>query len=125
MMEGFVNANLEAVVPLSLRGPEGQAREVDAVIDTGYSGFLTLPPSLVAALGLPYVLSSRATLADDSEVGFSVHSVTALWDSRPRRIEADAVGSTPLIGMALMDDHSLYVEVKDGGCVAIQPAAGA
>ena len=124
-MEGFVNANLEAVVPLSLRGPEGQAREVDAVIDTGYSGSLTLPPSLVAALGLPYVLSSRATLADDSEVGFGVHSVTALWDSRPRRIEADAVGSTPLIGMALMDDHSLYVEVKDGGRVAIQPAAGA
>ena len=124
-MEGFVNANLEAVVPLSLRGPEGQAREVDAVIDTGYSGSLTLPPSLVAALGLPYVLSSRATLADDSEVGFSVHSVTALWDSRPRRIEADAVGSTPLIGMALMDDHSLYVEVKDGGRVAIQPATGA
>ena len=123
MIEGFVNANLEAVVPLSLRGPEGQAREVDAVVDTGYSGSLTLPPSLVAELELPYVLSSRATLADDSEVGFSVHSVTALWDSRPRRIEADAVGSTPLVGTALLDGHDLNVEFTYGGRVIIQAKA--
>ena len=124
MIEGFVNANLEAVVTLSLRGPEGQAREVDAMIDTGYSGSLTLPSSLVSELELPYVLSSRATLADDTEVGFNVYRVTVLWDSRPRRIEADAVGSTPLVGMALMDSHSLYVQVRDSGRVAIQPAEG-
>ena len=120
MIEGFVNANLEAVVLLSLRGPEGQAREVDAVIDTGYSGSLTLPPSLVAELELPYLLSSRATLADDTEVGFSVYRVTALWDSRPRHIEADAVGSTPLVGMSLLDDHDLSIQVRDGGRVVIQ-----
>ena len=72
MIEGFVNTTLEAVVPLSLRGPQGPEREVDAVIGTGYSGSLTLPPSLVAELELPYVLSSRATLADDTEVGFNV-----------------------------------------------------
>ncbi len=50
MIEGFVSANREAIVPLSLRGPEGQTREVNAVIDTGYSGALTLPPALVAEL---------------------------------------------------------------------------
>ena len=50
MIEGFVNANREAIVPLSLRGPEGQTREVNAVIDTGYSGALTLPPALVAGV---------------------------------------------------------------------------
>ena len=98
MTKGFVNASLEAILPLSLRGPEGPEREVDAVIDTGYSGSLALPPSLVAELELPYVLSSRATLADDTEVGFSVYRVTALWDSGPRHIEADAAGSTPLVG---------------------------
>ena len=120
MIEGFVNASLEAVVPLSLRGPRGQTREVDAVRDTGYSGSLTLPPSLVAELELPYVLTSRATLADDTEVGFSVYLVTALWDSRPRHIEADAVGSTPLVGMSLLDDHNLSIQVRNGGRVVIQ-----
>ena len=123
MIEGFVNANLEAVVSLSLRGPEGQAREVEAVIDTGYSGSLTLPLWLVAELELPYVLSSRATLADDTEVGFSVYRVTALWDSGPRHIEADAVGSTPLVGMALLNDHDLRIQVRNGGRVVIQAGA--
>ena len=120
MIEGFVNASLEAVVLLTLRGPGGQAREVNAVIDTGYSGSLTLPPSLVAELELPYVLSSRAILADDTEVGFSVYRVTALWDSSPRHIEADAVGSTPLVGMSLLDRHNLSIDVEDGGRVVIQ-----
>ena len=121
MIEGTVNANLEAVVSLSLRGPEGQVREVDVVIDTGYSGSLTLPPALVAEMELPYVFTSKVTLADDTGVGFRVHSVTALWDSRPRRIEADAVGSTPLLGMALLENHSLLVEITDSGRVIIEP----
>ena len=120
MIEGFVNANYEAVVSLSLQGSEGQSREVEAVIDTGYSGSLTLPPSLVAALELPYVFSSSATLADDREVAFPVHRVTVLWDGMQRHIETDAVGTTPLIGMALLDNHSLYVEVESGGRVVVQ-----
>ena len=120
MIEGFVNADLEAVVPLLLRGPDGPEREVDAVIDTGYSGSLSLPPSLVAELELPYVLSSKATLADGTEVDFSVYSVTALWDSRLRRIEADAVGSAPLVGMSLLYTHTLNIEVVEGGRVVIQ-----
>ena len=120
MIEGFVNANLEAVVPLSLRGPEGPEREVDAVIDTGYSGSLALPLWLVAELELPYLFSGRATLADDREVGFRVHRVTALWDSRPLDIEVHAVGSTPLVGMAMLEDHDLSMQVRDGGRVVIQ-----
>ena len=55
-----------------------------------------------------------------TEVGFSVYRVTALWDSRPRHIEADAVGSTPLVGMSLLDDHDLSIQVRDGGRVVIQ-----
>jgi len=120
MIEGFVSANREAVVIVSLRGPEGRTREVNAVIDTGYSGSLTLPPRLVTELALPYVFSSKAILADDTEVGFRLHRVTAHRGGKLRHSEADAVGSTPLVGMALLDSHSLYVEVEDGGRVVIR-----
>jgi predicted aspartyl protease len=47
VIEGVVNSAYEAVIPLSLQGPTGQAQQVEAVLDTG---FLTLPPSLVAEL---------------------------------------------------------------------------
>ena len=55
MIEGSVNAALESVFALDLRGPAGRTRHVDAVVDTGFSRFLTLPPSLVEELG-PRVL---------------------------------------------------------------------
>ena len=54
MIEGFVNANYEPVVTLSLQGPSGNARDIEAVVDTGFNGFLTLPPPLVAELELTF-----------------------------------------------------------------------
>ena len=53
MIEGLVNANYEPIISLPVQSPAGQAREIDVVIDTGYNGYLTLPPALVAELGLP------------------------------------------------------------------------
>ena len=120
MIEGAVNAAHEAVVTLPLRGPAGQTRETAAVIDTGYDGFLTLPPSLVEELGLPFRFRGRAILANGSQETFDVYGVTVIWNGQPRHVEADAVGVEPLVGMLLLDAHSLYVEVTDGGRVAIQ-----
>ena len=115
MIEGTVNDAYEAVVALSLQGPAGQAQDIEAVIDTGYSGFLTLPTALVMELGLPFAYIGRALLANDDEVTFDVHDVTILWDGRPRHIRADATGSTPLVGMLLLNRHSLNIEVERGG----------
>ena len=123
MIEGAVNDAYEAVMSLSLQGPEGQAQDIEAVIDTGYSGFLTLPPGLIDDLGLPFAYMGQAFLANDAEVDFDVHYVTVLWDGQPRDIEADATGSPPLVGMLLLDKHSLNVEVERGGRVVIEAKA--
>ena len=71
-------------------------------------------------LGLPFAYMGQAFLANDDEVSFDVHDVTVLWDGQPRHIKADATGSTPLVGMALLDSHSLYAEVEDRGRVIIE-----
>ena len=123
MIEGVVNAAYEAVVALSLQDPEGRTRDIEAVVDTGYSGFLTLPPGLIDEMGLPFAYMGQAFLANDSEVDFDVHYVTVLWDGQPRDIEADATGSTPLVGMLLLDRHGLNIEVENGGRVTIQARA--
>ena len=120
MIEGVVNANYEPVISLSLQGPAGQEREIEAVVDTGFNGFLTLPPSLVAELGLPFRIRGAAMLANGSEETFGIYGVTVLWDGQPRYVDADAVGPTPLVGMSLLDDHGLSIQVRDGGRVVIQ-----
>ena len=120
MIKGAVNASHEPVVALSLRGPTGRVRNVEAVVDTGYSGFLTLPAAVVAELGLPFAYIGQALLANDDEVNFDVHDVTVLWDGQPRQIKADATGSTPLVGMLLLDRHDLSIQVRVGGRVVIE-----
>ncbi len=120
MIEGVVNAAYEAAVSLTVRSQTGHTREIEAVVDTGFNGFLTLPPEVVAELGLPFVSIGRATLADGSEIVYDVYGVAVLWDGQSRYIEADAADTTPLVGMQLLDRHSLYVEVEGGGRVLIQ-----
>jgi len=39
MMTGVVTAEREAALRLTIRGPQGQEQEVEAVIDTGSTGF--------------------------------------------------------------------------------------
>ena len=120
MIEGVVNAAHEPVVTLTMQGPSGQSREIDALIDTGFTGFLTITPELVAELGLVLEGTGRATLANGSEVTFDVYDVAVLWDGQLRYVLADAVGTTPLVGMRLLDRHSLDIELVDGGRVVIQ-----
>ncbi len=120
MIEGVVNAAYEAVVSLTLDGPAGQTRDIGAVVDIGFDGFLTLPPAVVAELGLPFVSIGRATLADGSDISYDIYGVTVLWDGQRIYIEADAADTTPLVGMLLLDGHDLNIQVRDGGRVVIQ-----
>ena len=120
MIEGAVNANLEAVVTLPLQDPSGRTREVEAVVDTGFNGYLTLPPMLMEDLELPVVGDGEAVLADGSEAAFDVYGVTVLWDGQPMYVETGAVGVDPLVGMALLDGHNLNIDVENGGRVLIQ-----
>ena len=120
MIEGVVNAAYEPVITLAVQGPPGRSRVIEAVVDTGFNGFLTLPATLVSELGLPWVSIGRATLADGSEIAYDVYGTTVLWDGQARYVEADAADSTPLVGMLLLDRHDLSVQVRDGGRVVIQ-----
>ena len=93
------------------------------MIDTGFTGFATVTQAFAVEVGLPFEGTARATLVDGSETAFPYYGVAVLWDARTRYVEADAADTTPLVGMRLLDGHSLYVEVEDGGRVVIEPRA--
>ena len=123
MIEGVVSPDYEAVISLSLRGPSGLEREVDAVVDTGFNSFLTLPPEVVTELALPFAMQGHAILADGQEASFDIYGATVLWDGQPRYVDAYVVDATPLVGMMLLDKHNLNIEVESGGRVVIQAKA--
>ena len=84
MIEGAVNGAYEAMVTLSLQGSEGRTRDIEAVIDAGYTGTLTSPTAVVADLGLSFSHMGWAFPASDDVVSLDVHNVTVIRDtSRP------------------------------------------
>jgi clan AA aspartic protease len=119
MISGTVTANLEAVVPLIVLGASGQQQPLDPVLDTGFTGYLTLPTALIASLGLVWLGRGQAVLADGSVGLFDVYRATVLWDGQPRTVEVDAVDGVPLLGMALLQRHEVRIEVVVGGGVSI------
>ena len=98
----------------------GQTREIEAVIDTGFNGFLTLPPALVSELGLTWLGQKSLVLANGSQDIFDTYGVTVLWDGQSRFVDADEADSIPLLGMAMLVRHNLSIDVEYGGRVVIQ-----
>ena len=123
MISGVVTTEREAVVRLNVYGLSGQEQEIQAVIDTGFTGWLTLPPSLVAALGLPWLTKGQALLANGQTETFDVYVATLLWDGQSLRVMVDAVDTDPLIGMSLLFGFDLRIANVDGGNVTIQRIA--
>ncbi|MBC8876979.1 MAG: clan AA aspartic protease [Planctomycetes bacterium] len=119
MIAGTVNANLEATVPLVVVGTRSRRQQVEAVIDTGFTGYLTLPPSIIATLQLTWLGREQGILADGSVDNFDVYRGAVIWDGQPRAIEVEAVNAEPLVGMTLLERHSLRIDVVSGGTVSI------
>lgn len=120
MISGRVNAECEATVRLTLIGRNGVQVRVEAVIDTGYDGWLVLSPALIAELGYAWTNECNAILADGSKTRFNVYRGTILWDRRHRTIKIDEAESSPLIGMGLLEGHELTIQARDGGSVSIR-----
>ena len=119
MIIGIVNEYIEAIIRLVVHGPKGHEQELDAVVDTGFDGSLSLPPAIITALGLPYRQRGRAILANGSEAVFNIHEATVDWDGQLRRIKVDDADADPLVGMDLLYGYELKIDVVEGGGVII------
>src|SRR5262249_46140519 len=109
MMTGSVNANLEPMLKLRVRDSAGKFSDVEAVVDTGFNGFLTLPPTLINALKLPWLCREQGQLADGSIMVFDVYVATVEWHGQARQVEAESADAQPLLGMCLMQDSELRI----------------
>lgn len=118
-MTGTVNSLLQPVLPLTVLDAAGQPHSVEAVIDTGFNGSLTLPPALVATLGLRWLCRQQGQLADGTILTFDVYVATVEWNGSPKQVAVEVTDAQPLVGMSLMLGTELRVQVADGGAVTI------
>jgi predicted aspartyl protease len=78
MITGIITPDREAVIRLTVQGPAGQEQKIEAVIDTGFNGWLSLSPSRIALLRLPWCQRGRAELADGRESVFDIYEAVVI-----------------------------------------------
>ena len=120
MITGAVNVRHEATIRLAVHHVNGQEQEVEAILDTGFSGSLTLPPAIISALGLLWRTRGTVILANGSEDQFDIYAAVIRWDGTPRHILVEAADTDPLVGMALLTDYNVHIQVAEGGTVTIE-----
>lgn len=120
MIVGAMNSQREAIVRLVVVGPDGQESQIEAVLDTGYTGSLTLPSALVTALRLPFRGRGSALLGDGSDSEFYIHEATVTWAGERRLTAIDVAETDPLLGIGLLLGNELTVQVIAGGPVALR-----
>ena len=119
MITGIVNQEFEPIISISLRNADGNIYTQDAIVDTGFNGWLSLPPDLIDRLNLNWKRRGRAILGDGSECVFNVYEAMVLWDEDLLIIPVDEADSEPLVGMSLMEGYQLIVQVFEGGIVEL------
>ena len=87
--------------------------ELEAWVDTGFTGELVLPQERISALGLPQSATVRAELGDGSEVVLDICSCWIEWFGQQKQIEVIAsTAQWPLLGVGLLQDHRLTVDYR-------------
>jgi clan AA aspartic protease len=118
MMQGYVNTAYEAVIFVVV-SHNGRLKSVNAVIDTGFTGFLSLPSTIISELDLPWSYRDRATLGDGSETLFDIHEASVIWDGQLQEIEINSAETDPLLGMRMLRGYRLQVDTIPSGLVTI------
>ena len=100
--------------------PDGRREEVEAVIDTGFTGSLALPTNQIERLKLKHHSTTRVWFADNSTKPMKRFTVSVTWDGEEKEVFVYEKEGRSLIGMSLLAGSRMTMEVEDGGLVTIE-----
>ena len=120
MIKGRVNANQQATVSIDIIDSRGCPRPLEMVLDTGFTGYLTLPGDSIQQLGLPSVGQRTFELANGEFFEFDTYLATVSWHGRLIYALALRSDSIPLLGMTLLWGSRVTIDAINDGAVAIK-----
>ncbi len=124
MITGRVSSdglNLRPIVELPVCVENGPIVPIEAIVDTGFTGYLTLSREMIELLALEPVSDQVMTLADGSRALFLVYRAVVEWFGTLRLIDVHRAEGDALVGMALLQNHNLQIQAIHGGDVSITP----
>jgi clan AA aspartic protease len=107
-------------VNIVFRLPHQPDFTIEFVIDTGFTGDLSLPPAAVTLMGLPFLYELPANLANNSWVDIQLHEAVIIWNGEEKVVNVLATGKRPLLGTALLDGYELSIQFTEDGLITIE-----
>lgn len=119
MITGTVTDARVIVIQLEVIATDQPPVSIEAVVDTGFNGFLTLPTDALNTLRASSVGTRRAELGNGNIVEMDVYLVKVKWRDEEREVLALQADATPLVGMSLLWGSRVVFDAHDGGAVTI------
>lgn len=124
MIKGKVERNagggLEPWLIISVEDANGELHQIDVIVDTGFTGCLTLPEAVISRLGLVRQGEQQATVASGEVESFDYYAARVLWHGQFRRVEVFESIDQSLLGTELLEGSRLTVDAWEGGDVIVE-----
>ena len=120
MIKGRVDGNQQALVTIDIVDGEGSIQSIEAILDTGFTGYLTLPTDSIQRLGIPSVGQRTFELANGELFEFEAFLAAVTWHGRLRDVLVLKSDSAPLLGMTLLWGSRVTVDAFFDGEVKIE-----
>lgn len=98
---------------------EGQARGVEALVDTGFDGDFSIPPALLPAGAAPYDYQVWRTAFESQRETPIYYGTVRVGDLDPVPARIAALGTEPILGRGVIDRYR--VTFDHGERVAVEP----
>lgn len=120
MIKGRVDGNQQALVTIDVMDGEGNPQSLEAILDTGFTGYLTLPTGSIRRLGLRSVGQRTFELANGELFAFEAYLASVSWHGSLRDVLVLKSDSSPLLGMTLLWGSRVIVDALMDGEVTIE-----
>jgi predicted aspartyl protease len=122
MITGYVRDELPWVL-MTLPGRGGSPVRIEFIVDTGFTGELAIPLSLLQQLDAVYSHEHPILLAGGAMERRPFYEIVIEWEDEQERLtEVTALdGGNPLLGNGFLRDNLLQIEMAEGGEVTIEP----
>ena len=115
-----MNRRLEPVVSVSILDDHDIAHSFEFILDTGFSGHLTLASDAINRLGLHYSGQRALATADGFTHNVDVFTTSVLLHESWRPAFVIRLDSLPLLGMRSLLGSRLSMNVYAGGRVVVE-----
>ena len=111
---------LMPMVSVEFKGTQERWISVDALLDSGFTGAVSLPIRMVENLQLKWSGKHWVTLGDASEVPVDLYEGFVDFADRQYRCAVLATGDVPTVGMHLIQGFKVCFESVEGGDIEIE-----